>query len=144
MNKKEIIRCHHCYSDNYKKNGSTDGVQRYICKTCKRTFSSNGERFDKSVKEQAIKMYLNNAGIRKIALFLNASPAGVLKWIKKAGQDISFRLSTASDQIKDDLPDIIEMDEIFTYIKKNSKDLSSGLLILGDKVVLFPITSGKG
>ena len=140
---KKRIKCHHCYSDNYKKNGSTDGVQRYVCKACKRTFSSNGERFDKSVKEQAIKMYLNNVGIRKIALFLNVSPAGVLKWIKKAGHDISFRLSTASNQVKDNLPDIIEMDEIFTYIKKNSKELSSGLLILGDKVALFPTSSER-
>ena len=135
---KKLVTCHHCNSTNFKKNGSSNDVQRYVCKNCNRTFTSNGERYHRSVKEQAIKMYLNNVGIRKIALFLNVSPPGVLKWIKKAGQDISFRLSTAAHQVKDNLPDVIEMDEIFTYVKKNSKGLSSGLLILGDKVVLFP------
>ena len=137
MSKKKII-CHHCNSNNYKKNGSSNDVQRYVCKNCNRTFTSNGERYHRSIKEQAIKMYLNNVGIRKIALFLNVSPPGVLKWIKKAGKDISFRLSTASHHIKDNLPDVIEMDEIFTYVKKNSRGLSSGLLILGEKVALFP------
>ncbi len=142
MNDKKIT-CHHCYSNDYKKNGNTNNVQRYFCNNCKRTFSSNGERFDKSVKEQAIIMYLNNVGIRKIALFLKVSPAGVLKWIKKAGQDLSSRLDIASSKMKSDLPDIIEMDEIYSYVKKNNKGLSSGLLILGDKVALFPITSEK-
>ena len=142
MSNKKVL-CHHCYSDDYKKNGSTDNVQRYFCNRCRRTFSSNGERFDKSVKEQALQMYLNNVGIRKIALFLKVSPAGVLKWIKKAGQDLSFRLDIASNRMKSDLPDIIELDEIYSYVKKNSKGLSSGLLILGDKVVLFPILSEK-
>jgi transposase-like protein len=137
------VFCHHCHSNSFKKNGNTNGVQRYLCKSCKRTFSSNGERFDKSVKEQAVKMYLNNVGIRKIALLLGVSPPSVLQWIKKAGRDIAFRLSAASKQIKDDLPDVIEMDEIYTYVKKNSKGLSSGPLILGGKVVLFPIASVK-
>lgn len=142
MSKNKIV-CHHCNSTRYKKNGSSNDVQRYVCKSCSRTFTSNGERYHRSIKEQAIKMYLNNVGIRKIALFLNVSPPGVLKWIKKAGQDISFRLSTASNQVKDNLPDVIEMDEIFTYIKKNNKGQSSGLLILGDKVALFPTLSEK-
>ena len=143
MTRTKITKCHHCYSGNYKKNGSKDDIQRYICKDCKRSFTSKGERYDRSVKEQALQMYLNNVGIRKIALFLKVSPAGVLKWIKKAGQDLSFRLDIASNKIKDDLPDIIEMDEIFSYVKKNSKGLSSGLLIIGDKVVLFPIISER-
>ena len=29
-------------------------------------------------------MYLNNVGIRKIALFSGVSPTGVIKWIKNA------------------------------------------------------------
>jgi len=135
--------CHHCNSNSFKKNGNTKGVQRYLCKSCKRTFSSNGERYNKSVKEQAVKMYLNNVGIRKIALLLGVSAPSVLQWIRKAGRDVAFKLSTASNTIKDNIPDIIEMDEIFTYVKKNSKGSSSGLLILGTKVALFPITLEK-
>lgn len=146
--KETKIICHHCNSDSFKKNGSTKGVQRFLCKTCNRSFSSNGERYDKSIKEQAVKMYLNNVGIRKIALLLGVSAPSVLQWIRKAGRDLAFKLSAVSNAIKDDIPDVIEMDEIFTYIKKNSTlknstGLSSGLLILGTKVVSFPITSAK-
>jgi transposase-like protein len=146
--KETKIICHHCNSDSFKKNGSTKGVQRFLCKTCNRSFSSNGERYDKSIKEQAVKMYLNNVGIRKTALLLGVSAPSVLQWIRKAGRDLAFKLSAVSNAIKDDIPDVIEMDEIFTYIKKNStlknsKGLSSGLLILGTKVVSFPITSAK-
>lgn len=144
MNKKnKQVLCHHCNSTNFKKNGSNANVQRYVCRNCGRSFTSNGERYSRLVKEQAIRMYLNNVGIRKIALFLNVSPPGVLKWIRKAGEDVSFRLRTASNQVKDSLPDVIEMDEIYTYIKKNNKGQSSGLLILGDKVALFPTISEK-
>ena len=146
--KETKIICHHCNSDSFKKNGSTKGVQRFLCKTCNRSFSSNGERYDKSIKEQAVKMYLNNVGIRKTALLLGVSAPSVLQWIRKAGRDLAFKLSAVSNAIKDDIPDVIEMDEIFTYIKKNSTlknstGLSSGLLILGTKVVSFPITSAK-
>ena len=141
--KETKIICHHCNSDSFKKNGSSKGVQRFLCKTCNRSFSSNGERYDKSIKEQAVKMYLNNVGIRKTALLLGVSAPSVLQWIRKAGRDLAFKLSAVSNAIKDDIPDVIEMDEIFTYIKKNSKGLSSGLLILGTKVVSFPITSAK-
>ena len=63
--------------------------------------------------------------------------------LEKLVEDLAFKLSAVSNAIKDDIPDVIEMDEIFTYIKKNSKGLSSGLLILGTKVVSFPITSAK-
>lgn len=38
----KIYCCPHCGSADYKKNGFTDkGMQRYICKDCKKTFSEN-------------------------------------------------------------------------------------------------------
>jgi hypothetical protein len=67
----------------------------------------------------------------------------LIKGLEKLVADLAFKLSAVSNAIKDDIPDVIEMDEIFTYIKKNSKGLSSGLLILGAKVASFPITSAK-
>ena len=78
--------------------------------------------------------------LKKLLYFLEYPHLEFLQWIRKAGRDVAFKLSTASNTIKDNIPDIIEMDEIFTYVKKNSKGSSSGLLILGTKVALFPIT----
>jgi len=64
-------------------------------------------------------MYLNNVGIRKIARFVGASPAGVLRWIRKAHQTVAPNL-TRRDARLDDEPDIVEMDEIYTFVQKNS------------------------
>lgn len=135
------MQCHHCGSGEYRKNGSYRAVQRYICKSCGRSFGDNGERFDKAAKAQALDMYLNNVGIRKIARFTGASPAGVLKWIRKAAEAMADRLDHAAEQVRAELPDIIEMDEIYTFIQKNSAAPSYGLLIAGDKVALLRITS---
>lgn len=138
------MQCHHCDSSAYRKNGRTRGVQRYICKRCGRSFSDNGERYTKATKAQALDMHLNNVGIRKIARFTGASPAGVLKWIGKAAEAMAERLAHAAEQVRSDLPDVIEMDEIYTFVQKNSSAPSYGLLIAGDRVALLRITSATG
>lgn len=38
---REITSCPHCGSTHYVKNGTKDGRQRYLCKFCKKTFSSS-------------------------------------------------------------------------------------------------------
>ena len=135
------MQCHHCGSDRYRKNGSYQGVQRYICKACGRSFTDNGERFDKATKAAALDMYLNNVGIRKIARFTGASPAGVLKWIKKASETLAQRLRHAATQVQADLPDVIEMDEIYTFVQKNGSEPWSGLLTHDGRLALLRSTS---
>ncbi len=110
--------CHHCRSQTYIKNGSYKGVQRYRCKSCQRAFTSNGLRIPLETKRQALEMYVNSVGIRKIARFLQVSPASIVNWIKKA------RVS----QLPKDAPsfhaqvDSIEMDEIYTFVQKKAKE----------------------
>lgn len=133
------MKCHHCESKEYRKNGRYQNVQRYICKQCGRSFTSRGERYAKSVKEHALTMYLNNVGIRKIARFVSASPAGVLKWIRAARGRLAEQLHTAADSVEKALPDVIEMDEIYTYVQKKANGPSFGLLIVDGNVALLPI-----
>jgi len=63
----------------------------------------------------AIEMYMNNMGIRAIGRVLGASPAGVLKWIRKEHAAIRPVVDAAPDT---STPDVIEMDEIYTYVQK--------------------------
>ena len=135
------MECHHCGSAEFRRNGSYKGVQRYVCKSCGRSFTSRGERFSKQVKARALDMYLNNVGIRKAARFVGASPASILNWIAAAAEAMAQRLAKAAEQLRDERPDVIEMDEIYTYIQKNGTGPSYGLLILGDRVALLHITS---
>jgi len=109
------MKCRHCKSRNTRKNGKTKGKQRYLCKDCGRTFAGKPPKFSEKTKQKAIVMYLNNVGIRKIALFLECSPATVLYWIRQ-----KHRKLTVSPEISTD-KDIIEFDEIYTYCAKKNK-----------------------
>jgi hypothetical protein len=130
--------CRHCGSRNVVKNGKSAGLQRLLCRACGRSFGDRPKRYEDAVKSKALQMYLNNVGIRKIAFFLGASPAGVLKWIRKAHAQMAAQADAAAKRLQQQSePDIIEMDEIYTYVQKNSSGQSSGLLILGDKVALL-------
>lgn len=88
-------------------------------------------------------MYLNNVGIRKIARFVKASPAGVLKWIRAAHARLSQQLEHAKQSLNQHVPDVIEMDEIYTFVQKNSNGPSYGLLIVEHSVALLPIRLEK-
>jgi len=114
------MKCPKCGESKYWKNGSSRGVKIFKCKCCGKFFS-DAEKFTEEEKEFAIKLYLNNCGVRKTALFVHCAPSTVLEWVKKSAskiQDMSFQIEG----------DIIEMDEIFTKIKKNEIQYESGRL----------------
>ena len=131
--------CTCCGSNQFMKNGSYQGVQRYRCKSCMRYFSDKPRKFTYQQKAKAIDMYLNNVGIRKIAKFIACSSPLVVKWIKALGKQISDQLESNAKEAACQMPAIIEMDEIYTFVKKNSKGQLYGLLIVGEQVGLFPM-----
>ena len=108
----EQKRCLHCGSGEYWLYGTSKGVQRYKCRNCKRYFSDKPRKFSYADKERAIEMVMNNCGIRKTAKFMQCSPYMVMLWIKE------FAKYTHESKIEVE-GDIIEMDEIFTKVKKN-------------------------
>lgn len=113
------MECPKCQSQDLRKAGFKSGAQRYSCRVCGRYSTDRAPRFSAQIKAQAVDMYLNNVGIRKIARFVGASPAGVLRWIRKEHAAVQARLA----QVQPDAQapaDIIEMDEIYTYVQKNS------------------------
>lgn len=124
----------HCESRSDRKHGRYRGVQRYVCKSGWRSFTSRGERCSRQLKAQALERYLNQVGVRKMARFVKASPAGVLKWIRAAHARLSQPLTQAKPSLTQPVPDLIERDEIYTLVQKNSSGPSYGLLIVGDRV----------
>ena len=131
------LLCIHSGSNNFLKNGSYQGLQRYKCKLSNRYFSSKHRKFTYQDKAKAIEMYMNKVGIRKIARFIQCSPALIIRSIKAFSKRIACQLEQAARQVKTQVPDLIEMDEIYTFVKKNVKEQSFGLLILGSKVMLL-------
>jgi hypothetical protein len=84
-------------------------------------------------------MHLNNVGIRKIARFTGAAPATVIAWIRKAHE--AMMANQAAAPREDTTPDIIEMDEIYTFVQKNSSGPSFGRPTAADRAVSSPIIS---
>ena len=64
----------------------------------------------------------------------------LLRWIKQFAKVVKEKLLTVVDNLEDHtLPDIIEMDEIYTCIKKGNQEFHYGLLIVGGVVKLLLI-----
>ena len=133
------MQCVHCGSRKYVKNGSYNGVQRYKCKDCERAFSDKPRKFSYADKEKFLHLYLNNVGIRKAALFMGCSSSMPIRWIREFAANLRRQLQKASVDIKSKIPDIIEMDEIYTRVKKGATECKYGLLILDGEVKLLRI-----
>ena len=130
------MECKHCSSEKTRKNGISKGYQRYKCNTCERTFSGTPAKHSEKTKRMAVWMSLNGVGIRKIALLLGTNHVNVLNWLKKAHETMQKSLETSRSDYSEDV-DIIEMDEIYTFIQKKGSDIRYGLLILDGKSVLL-------
>jgi transposase-like protein len=133
--------CTHCGSTIFTKNGSYKGSQRFKCKSCNRAFSDKVRKFTYADKEKFMTFYLNNTGIRKSALFMNCSPALLIKWVKELSENLRQQLRNANLKLDENLPDIIELDEIYTRVKKGEIACSYGLLILDGEIKLLHIPS---
>ena len=132
--------CTHCGSSQYVKNGKTNGVQRYKCKNCNRSFGDNFRKFSYKDKQTFLDLYLNGFGVRASARFLGCSHPLLLRWIKKLAQIVREELISATNNLEENtLPDVIEMDEIYTRVKKGETKYPFGLLILDNEVKLLPI-----
>jgi len=136
------MQCTHCGSLNSVKNGSYKGSQRFICKECNRAFCDKVRKFTYADKERFILMYMNNVGIRKAAKFMGCSSSLLVRWVREFAQNLRRQLEKAQNNMeKDSVPDIIEMDEIYTRIKKKTIEYPYGLLILGEEVRLLRMLS---
>jgi len=132
------MQCTHCGSTNYAKNGSYKGSQRFIRKDCGRAFSDKARKFSYADKERFLEMYLNNAGVRKAARFMGCSSSLIVRWIRELAGNLKRQLETAQDNLEPDkVPEIIEMDEIYTRVKKGAQKCRYGLLIPGTEVKLL-------
>ena len=114
------MKCPDCGSAELRRTGLKQGAQRYCCTACGRYCTDKAPKFSAQTKAMAVQMYLNSMGIRSIGRVLKASPASVLNWIRKEHGAIEQRLTQQAQPVQSGSPDIIEMDEIYTYVQKNS------------------------
>ena len=130
------MECRHCGGRRTKKNGSIQGRQRHFCHDCGRTFSGTAPKFTDEDKRRALVMHLNNCGVRKTAMFIGCSRTTVTNWVREAKRNLDKMLEEFEPNYSESA-DIIELDEIYTFIEKNGEGQSFGLLILATQSVLL-------
>lgn len=76
-------------------------------------------------------MYINNVGIRSIERILNVPNELILNWIKNVGRNLEQIIDNNKKQTKTTKKiEILEMDELWSYIKKNKIKSKYGLLLI--------------
>ena len=133
--------CKFCSSNKLVKNGQSRGSQRYRCNECLKNQISGDARVKYSNKERylALAMYLNSAGFRSIGRVLKVPFQLVHAWVRKAGERVEEEVRNRANPRKEIA--ILEMDELYTYIKKKIGKSEYGLLWIGTEMKLLRITS---
>ena len=121
------ILCSKCGSSEYVKNGYVKEKQRYKCGECGCNFTEGDRRckHDKQTKYLAVKMYLNNCGFRRISHVLKVPLSTCFVWIKQAGKIVDAMVKDEQEKERVDKIEVLEMDELYTYVKKNRKETQS-------------------
>lgn len=110
--------CKKCSSTNIVKNGKQDNVQRYKCRDCGGVFRGKEAMYSSDFKLEAIMMYINSMGIRAIARVKKVHNSVISVWIKEMGEVIKSVFHEKVNQITPKDISILELDELFTYVKK--------------------------
>ena len=128
-------KCKFCESINVRKEGFSRGIQRYKCNNCGRLQVNRDLRikFDSREKNAALTLYLEGNGFRRIARILSKIFSKkfvyqtVIQWIKSFGYSLGKQQLFYKQESKN--IEVLEMDELYTYIQKNEIKSEYGLLL---------------
>ena len=164
VNSNKDIKCKYCSNeDNIVKCGFSNlGKQRYKCRVCGKTFiEGEDKRIKHSIEERKICLlfYLSGMSMRgiqknlKILFNKNIYFESISYWIKNSNKILEEELKDECNKKDSNKKDsnnkdnkkglvIMEMDELYTYIKKNPKIIMEnhifikeyGLLLIGKQV----------
>jgi len=117
------MNCPKCGSVDCAKDGIVKERQRYKCKSCGYRHTVAYLGISLAIKRQALQLYLEGLGFRSIGRFLKCSHVAVYNWIKAHGESIESIRSAAG-------VDVVEMDEMHTYVGSKKTFAGSGLLLI--------------
>ena len=115
--------CPKCSSEKCVKDGIVKERQRYRCKLCNFRHTVQHRGKGPAVKRQALELYLEGLGFRSIGRLLKCSHVTVYNWIKAFGE--------AAEEIRSESAlEVVEIDEMHTYISSKKTIAGSGLLLI--------------
>ena len=128
------LNCKKCGSNSYHKSGKMNNKQRYCCKACGCFFTDGDARIKYHDNDRflAITLFRKGLSLRSIAEIVGTNNVTVLNWVRNVGAYIKERILSQPVEASDSL-DVIEIDEMWHYVQKNSANYGFGLLTLVPK-----------
>jgi transposase-like protein len=119
------MNCPKCGSLNHCKDGKINQRQRYLCKDCgyRYTVERKSDVKTREVRRMALEMYLEGLGFRSIGRILKISYGTVYQWVKEWGSKVELPQ-------KEDAVELVELDEMHTYVASKKTTVGYGLLLI--------------
>lgn len=129
--------CKYCNGSCIKHGNSKQGNQRFLCKTCNKTFVGQYRynTYLNSTNSNVVKLLKEGCGIRSIARLLNISATTVLKKIQQIAK------ATSKPPIL--FAKTYEMDELCTYVQQKTKQLWVAYAMQSDTKAVVDFTVGS-
>ena len=117
------VCCKRCGSAKYVKNGLMRGKQRDLCKTCGLAFTDTPARGKPlALKAAAVLLYVSGLSMNRTAKLLGVSTPTVQAWLEQ------FAAAYAQKPEPEGRAVVIELDEMWHYLKKSPSRSGSGRL----------------
>jgi transposase len=117
------VCCKRCGSERYVKNGLMRGKQRYLCKECGLAFTETPARGKPlALKAAAVLLYVSGLSMNRIAKLLGVSTPTIQAWLEQ------FAAAYAQKPEPEGRAVVIELDEMWHYVKKSQSPSGSGKL----------------
>jgi transposase len=117
------LRCKGCGGGEQVKNGFMRGEQRYRCKGCGLNFTDTPPRgMPLRVKVEAVLLYVSGLSMNRTAKLLGVSTPTVQAWIEKFAEIYAQKPEPEGRAV------VVELDEMWHYLKKSGTSSGSGRL----------------
>ncbi len=117
------LRCKRCGSERQVKNGLMRGQQRYLCKDCGLNFTHTPARGKPlALKAAAVLLYVSGLSMNRTAKLLGVSTPTIQAWLEQ------FAAAYAQKPEPEGRAVVIELDEMWHYLKKSPAPSGSGKL----------------
>ena len=117
------MRCKRCGAEEHVRNGLRRGKQRYRCKGCGLNFTDTPPRgMPLRVKALAVLLYLSGLSMNRTAQLLGVSTPSVMAWIERFAEVHAQKPEPEGRAV------VVELDEMWHYLKKSGTSSGSGRL----------------
>ncbi len=131
--------CKHCNGTKLTLSGIVKNKQRYKCKDCGKTSRDGDKRIIHSLekKTKVIRSYLEGVGIRSIERLENISAPMIINLVRTFSKKLQEKLQ--NQRVSEDIRniEILEIDDLFTYVQKKLPKSTYGLLLIGTEMKLL-------